>query len=390
MRAIKILKYLSILLLLVITLFIVYHGPVYTYRVFVWQEADYDDFTRFTTKPISKGSDQYNFQTGSLSQEIKVKEAFAAHPLISDIDSFNIDQYTYAFIVIRNDTILFENYYHDNRREDIQTSFSTAKSVLSLLIGKAIQERKINSINDPITQYLPELKNRDPEFEKISIRDLLRMRSGIKFERGVDFPFVNSDEPLTYSHPDLRYVALNKTSISTAPNKRFVYNDYNALLIGLILERAVGTSVSSYLEQELWQPIGAEYDASWTSDENYFEQMQSGINARPIDFAKIGKLVLDEGDWSGAQLLDSAWISRSTQPLDTMTFRSGQQWAYSHFWWNVLRPNGNNHIFACGNMGQFIYTDPSSNSIIIRHGLESDDLDDDDWTDIFSFYLSQQ
>ncbi|NNF36266.1 MAG: serine hydrolase, partial [Saprospiraceae bacterium] len=225
----KVLSIFFLLIILIVAIFIIYHGPVYTYRVLVWQDSDYDDYLLFNTKPVVKGKQTFNFESASPSQEDQFRKDFSIANSISNIDSLMIANNTYAFIVIRNDTLIYENYFFNNNRESMQTSFSTAKSILSLLIGIAIQENKIKSINDPITDYIPELKDRDSKFMEITIEDLLHMRSGIAFKKGVSFPFVTSDEPLTYSHPDLRYVAINKTRIDINPDIKFLYNDYNAL-----------------------------------------------------------------------------------------------------------------------------------------------------------------
>ena len=114
--------------------------------------------------------------------------------------------------------------------------------------------------------------------------------------------------------------------------------------------------------------------------------MQSGINAKAIDFAKIGRLVLHNGTWNGNQIVNKEWIENSTKPYDTLVFRSGQKWGYSHLWWSVIKENSEPDIFGCGRFGQFIYISPTTNIIIIRHGLKPSEIDDDDWTDIFSSF----
>ncbi len=372
-----------------ITLFILWHGPVYVYRVFVWQESDYDDYTRFRTTPVLKDEWLFEFQNATFSQKDNFISDFESLSPGSSLESFLTETNTYAFIVIRNDTLLFEKYLDGHSRESLQTSFSTTKSILSLLTGIAVKEGKITSVHDRITDYVPELLERDQAFSNITILDLLNMRSGLKFDRGVQFPFVTSDEPLTYSHPNLRKVALNETKIESHPDQTFKYNDYNALLLGLILERTTGEPVSQFLERTLWKQLGMAFDASWITDQNGFEQMQSGVNARAIDFAKIGRLVLNNGNINGKQVVDSTWIDYSTTPNDTLIFSNGQKWGYGCMWWNVLQENRPKDIFACGHMGQFIYISPSSRIIIVRHGLENDKLDDDGWTDIFSMYVDK-
>jgi CubicO group peptidase (beta-lactamase class C family) len=364
---------------------------VYAYRVLVWQGSDYDDFTRFKTKTIKKGMENFQYTDGNQVQKNLFKQHWESANSITDIDSFLEANNTYSFIVIRNDTLLYEQYFNGSEKNSVQTSFSTAKSILSLLVGVAIKEGKIDRLKDPITKYLPELTERDDRFGNITINDLLHMRSGIQFRKGIRFPILTCDEPLTYSHPDLRYVALQKTKIEREPDTRFLYNDYNALLLGLILERATGAPVNEYLESKIWQKIGMEYDGSWNADNNGFEQMQSGLNARSIDFAKIGRLVLHDGYWNDQSVVDSNWVMTSTTvSKDTLQFNSGQQWSYSKLWWNAVNKDRPDDVFACGHMGQFIFISPSSNTIIVRNGLQSDNLDDDDWIDLFTNFCSPQ
>ena len=146
-------------------------------------------------------------------------------------------------------------------------SFSTAKSFTSALIGIAIQEGAIKSENDPITDYLPELAARDARFQKITIHDLLGMASGIRFD---EKRFMWHDESnLTYRFTDLRSLALNKTVIIEPPGQTFLYNDYNPILLGMILERATGKPVTDYLQEKLWTPLGMEFGGSWTLDSEF-------------------------------------------------------------------------------------------------------------------------
>ena len=136
-------------------------------------------------------------------------------------------------------------------------------------------------------------------FKKITIHDLLGMASGIRFD---EKRFMWHDEGnLTYRYTDLRSLALNKTVIIEPPGQTFVYNDYNPILLGMILERATGKPVTSYLQEKLWTPLGMEFGGSWTldSDSTRFETMSCCINAHAIDFAKFGRLYLNEGNWDG-------------------------------------------------------------------------------------------
>jgi CubicO group peptidase (beta-lactamase class C family) len=170
-----------------------------------------------------------------------------------------------------------------------QTSMSVAKSVLSALVGIAVGEGRIASVDDPITRHVPELAGRDRRFGRITLRHLLTMTSGLRYgETGGPW----GDDTATCYAPDLRKLALEETEIVEAPGRRFHHNNYNSLLVGLALERAVGMPVAAYLQQQLWRPLGMEADGSWSLDSRAsgFEKMESGLNGRAVDFAKLGLL----------------------------------------------------------------------------------------------------
>jgi CubicO group peptidase (beta-lactamase class C family) len=383
----KLMLILSAILLLLVVLQFSFYTPQYVYRVLVWQDADYDDFKKFESIGIAKADVPFRFINGTTDQRNLAQTKFEKQAPIDNLDGFLERTKTNSFLVIRNDTLIYEKYFRGNTKESIQTSFSASKSVLSLLIGVAIQQKKIKSVNDPITDYLPELAARDDRFKKITIAHLLRMRSGLKYSHKMSFPFVNSDDPKTYYHPDLRRVALNHTEIVAEPDEKFSYNNYNALLIGLILERACAQSVSSNFQENMWAKIGAEFNANWSTDENGFEKMESGLNARAIDFAKLGRLVLSNGYWNGEQVIDSTWISYSTQPTKSLVYGDPRKWNYNSFWYSIDNLDQKSDVMAIGNYGQFIFISPENNTIIVRNGEEMDDFDDDDWAEVFYTFL---
>ena len=146
--------------------------------------------------------------------------------------------------------------------DSVATSFSVAKSFDSAIIGALIESGKIKSVNEPVTDYIPELLKRDKRFSKISIRHLMLMSSGILYEE--KFPW--KDNTKTYFNPDLRNLAIKNTLIKEEPELHFLYNNYNPLLLGLIIERASGESVSSYFSRAIWSKMGAEADATWSLD----------------------------------------------------------------------------------------------------------------------------
>ena len=163
------------------------------------------------------------------------------------------------------------------------------------------------------------------------------MSSGIRYEEEAP----RHDDWLTYMYPNLRELALQRTEIVERPAKHWLYNNYNPLLIGMILERVSGKSVTQYLQEKLWSPLGMEYPGSWSinTEANGLEKMESGINARAIDFAKFGSLILHEGRWQGKQIVSERWITQATQPeeesaeyYDNSPFFVAQGHYYKYFW----------------------------------------------------------
>ena len=258
------------------------------------------------------------------------------------------------------------------------------------MIGIAIEDGYISSVDDPITDYIPELLERDPAFGDITIRNLLMMSSGIRYK---EFPFVNGDDAKTYYYPDLQQLALEDTSIVGEPNEKFLYNNYHPLLLGMIIERATGSSVANYLQEKIWKPIGAEYPASWSLDEHGFEKMESGINARAIDFAKFGRLFLHNGSRDGVQVVPVGWVIEATQAdtstdyenyyPDSFIFADGKGY-YKYMWWGIQRDENTYDFMALGNHGQFIYISPSKDLIIVRFGESYGEFGGaQGWIDIF-------
>lgn len=366
----------------------------YVYRVLGWRNADVDDYSRFPARTIERNESIFAFHHEV--DEARVRRAAPVDSRHANLEKFLEKTGTQAFIVIKDDTVLYERYFNGAARESIVTSFSVAKSFVSAMVGVAIDEGLIDSVQDSIVKYLPELAERDPAFESITIEHLLRMSSGIKYR---EFPFLNGDDAKTYYWPDLRALTLKKTRIAGSPGDRFHYNNYHPLLLGLILERVTGVPVADYLSDKIWKPLGMEFDASWSldSEETRFEKMESGINSRAIDFAKFGRLFLNEGDWNGRRVVPADWVRTSTDPEfgpdpTSSLYRKyyGNDYSpmhdargyYGYFWWGRLREDGGYDFSAIGNHGQFIYVSPGHNVIIIRNGREYG-VDALDWLQMF-------
>jgi CubicO group peptidase (beta-lactamase class C family) len=372
------------------TLSLVY-SPTYMLRWMVWQEADVGDYARFPARDVAAADEPFVFRSPAdpAAAAESIRDALEASDAVDgDLDAFLEAIGTHAFIVIRDDEILYERYFGDFERDSVATSFSVAKSYLSALIGIAIEDGAIGSTDDPITDYLPELLDRDERFGAITLRHLLDMTSGIRY---VETGLPNGDDALTYYFDDLRALALERTTIDEPPGQRWHYTNYNPLLLGLILERTTRMSVADYLAERVWSRIGTEFDASWSLDrEDGFEKLESGINARPIDFAKLGRLYLEGGSWEGVQVVPEAWVEASTRRAGDApsAYPSSMDQPYgtiSHenYWWRIELPDRGHAYSALGNHGQFVFVTPAEDLIVVRLG-ERYGIPAFDWFEVFT------
>ncbi len=350
----------------------------YEGRLKAWGDASVFDYLAFPSRELKPSATPISFRKEQSEEKVTSlfnRLEYFPGKQVRDLDTFLRKTETTSFIVIKDDRVLYEKYFNGYDRDSVVTSFSVAKSFDSMLVGIAIDEGLIGSPSDPITKYLPELLKRDKRFAGITIKDLLMMSSGLRYEEGEP----HHDDWLTYLYPDLRELALQKTEIVGAPAKQWLYNNYNPLLIGMILERVTGKSVTEYFQEKLWSPLGMVYAGSWSinADKSGLEKMESGINARAIDFAKFGLLMLHDGRLKGKQLVSARWVEQATQPeekpasyYDNDPFFVSRGHYYKYFWWGSRRPDGKSDFYAVGNKGQYIYVSPQKNLIIVRNGID--------------------
>ncbi|MEM9847642.1 MAG: serine hydrolase [Bacteroidota bacterium] len=231
-----------------------------------------------------------------------------------------LDQYleelteTTAFLVIRNDSILYERYFNGFDENSQLPSFSVAKSFTSALVGIAVEEGLIESVQDPITKYVEEVRGLAPEWEKLTVEHLLNMRSGIDFnENTYTNPFSTIAD--LYLKKDVIKV-IRKMKFKHQPGERKYYSSLDTQLLGLIVQRATGKTLAAYMEAKIWQLIGMESDARWFVDSEKNGNTKAFCCLHPIarDYAKFGRLYLKGGNWENEQIVPAAWVERSVQP----------------------------------------------------------------------------
>ncbi len=371
-----------VLLILILTILSIKYSPVYVYRLITQNVADVYDYKLYENRNI-KGSDSV-FQFIDKQESGYIEGLFQER--ISDSGFETLDKWaekskTTALIFIRRDTVLFEKYFNGFRRDSYFHSQSMAKSFISFLVGAAIDDGLISSVNDSITKYIPELLKRDARFGKITIKHLLEMRSGLAYNTSyIPATHIHApwhDEAIGYYHPNVRKLLLKRVKIATEPGGTFQYCNYNTSYLGLIIERATKKAVSEFLEEKLWSQI-MEYDALFSIDskKSGFEYMPSRLIARAIDYARFGRLFLNNGNWNGNQIISEDWVSESTRENKTIPRNTYPDWFgysckkvyYSYQWWGHSNCDSTFQFTASGNLGQNIYVIPDKEIIIVHCG----------------------
>ena len=330
-------------------------------RFFYYNYSDISDYKIFPSRPVHRDSlNIFRFtdaQKNSAIENIYVTDRKKNRvALLSLIESTP----TVAFLIIRNDSILYENYFRDYDAASPVASFSMSKSYVSALVGIAISEGLIKSENDFVTTYVPELKGKY-FWDKVTIHHLLQMNSGVKFAESYYSPF--SGAAAMYYGTNLRK-QLSRIKMRSEPGKKFEYKSINTQLLGLIIERATGMTLSEYLEKKIWRPLGMEYDATWSTDRknNGIEKAFCCINATARDYARFGRLYMHGGNWNGKQIVPAEWVKQCTEPNK----ETGGVWFYNRQWWIASETGGD--FAALGHLGQYVYVHPGKKLIIVRLG----------------------
>lgn len=350
-------KVLKVVLIVIILLGIVYlFLPNYAQNAFIHLTANIDDHEIFENRTVVAS----NPQPWKTSPEYNKYE-------LGDTYQQKLDKYeTTAFLVIQDSSILLEKYYDDFSEKEISNSFSAAKSIVSLLIGIAIEEGKIESVFQPVADFIPSFKENGKE--KVTIRDLLIMSSGIAWNEAYMSPFSTTTQ--AYYGGNLKEM-VNNLELDGVPGKEFEYKSINTQVLAEILEVATGQSISDYASTRLWRKIGAENDALWSLDKaGGMEKAFCCFNSTARDFARIGQLVLNNGVWNGQQVVPADYIEVATAPAQFIGTKENIE-HYGYQWW-ILNWQGKQIPYARGILGQYIFVLKDKNAVVVRLGKERD------------------
>lgn len=369
----------------VIVLFSVLLTSCYVFKAHRFRNFELKDLDKMDAVQLPSASQPFHFTYDTANQK----------QLRQYLDENLANSRTYAFLIIRNDTILYERYFGSVTETTKLPSFSVAKSVVSTLVGIALEEGKIKSLQEPVTNYLPELRKNDKRFEQVTIQHVLDMRSGVKSNENYSSPF--SDVLKMGFARNVSKPALN-AELEQLPGE-FDYKSVNTQILALIIEKVTGRKLQDYALEKLWQPLQMEHETTWNADKENTVRAFCCINAAARDYAKFGRLFLHEGNWQGKQLVAKNWVHSSVS-RDTMNRYDG----YRNQWWS-----GTNKVYfeemekatafaktkegtsiktfppkdggrsrymvewrdafhATGILGQYVYVHPKKNLVIVRLG----------------------
>ncbi len=284
------------------------------------------------------------------------------------LDEFLEKTSTNALLVIHGQRIVAEIYRNGSNEKTRFISWSIAKSITSTLVGIALSEGKIDSIDDPVTKYLPEMENSG--YQRVTIRQLLMMRSGVdwleiyRFKEPTQLTEVHNNSLVGYKYRWCDYAA-KQSKRKTAPGTVFNYSTLDASVLGCILERAVGITGADYMTEKLWKPCGMECDGYWIMDgppEVGREFFGAGFNATLRDYGRFGLMMLNGGIADGRQVVPGDWVKLATGGGHEPT-APGASLGYQYQWWTI--PNSE-AFMAVGLHHQFIYVDPNTRTVIVK------------------------
>ena len=284
---------------------------------------------------------------------------------------------TVSFVVIKNDTVKFEKYWEGYNDSSLVNSFSMAKSITAMLVGCALKDGLIKSVDEPIANYIDEFKVGD--LQKITIKHLLTMSSGLAFKE--DYSSMFSWPAEAYYGPDVNDLTIKQSKPETEPGKTWFYKGGDTQLLGIILLKLTGKTVAQYASEKLWKPMGAEQPAFWSLDEHGMEKVSCCWYSNAKDFARTAKLMMNWGNWNGQQIIDSSFVKEALTPADLLDKKGNKSQQYGYQWW-LMKHKGHDVFYARGIRGQYIFAIPDIKTIVVRLGhkrakKEGDELPED-------------
>ncbi len=366
---IKIALYLLLSFLCGAGIFLLIPSNYYVHRALIHQMPKINQYKIFENRIVSADDPQpWEFSDNATESSIPVE--FEAY----------FEKYeTVAFIVIQHKQIILEQYWDNYSPLSLSNSFSMSKSIISLLVGCAIDDGYIKSVEQPVSDFLPEWTSHDGKV--LTILDLLTMSAGVEWDEAHSSLFSKTTN--AYYGKDLWKLTLTEKLVET-PGVRFNYQSGVSQILAFLLQKATGKNISTYASEKLWTPIQAEEDALWSLDhKDGMEKAYCCFNSNARDFARLGQLVLNKGQWNGQQVVDSNYINAATTPAswlqytrkalpdETVAPAPTPCKFYGYQFW-LINYNGLQIPYMRGILGQYIFVIPELDAVIVRLGKMRD------------------
>lgn len=350
-------------------IFLLIPSNYYVHQALIHQMPSIDQYGIFENRIVSADDPQpWKFGPNATESTIPVK-------FDADFEKYE----TVAFIVVQHNQIILEKYWNNYSPLSISNSFSMSKSIISLLVGCAIDDGYIKSVNQPVSDFLPEWTSFDGN--PLTILELLTMSAGVEWDESHNSLFSKTTN--AYYGNDLWKLTLTE-NLEEKPGVRFNYQSGVSQILAFLLQNATGKNISTYASEKIWTPIQAEEDALWSLDhKNGMEKAYCCFNSNARDFARLGQLVLNKGQWNGQQIVDSNYINAATTHANwlqytrkVLTEESTVPAAvpctfYGYQFW-LVDYKGLNIPYMRGILGQYIFVIPELDAVIVRLGKKRD------------------
>lgn len=341
----------ALLVILAVTFFL---SPKYLQTALIYQTPDIDDYKIFSNRAVEAG----NYIPWDSAADYNKKQL--KEETLQRMDSLQ----PIAFLVIQNRELKYEKYWQEYNDSSWSNSFSVAKSIVSLLIGIAIDDGLIRSVDQSVGNFIDEF-NTDVNKE-LTIRDLLTMSSGLNWDEHYSSPFSLTTKAYYGENLD-SLVRLLK--VIETPGEKWNYLSGNTQLLAMLLEKACGMTVSEYASKKLWKPIGAKKSALWSVDNpDGIEKAYCCFNSNARDFARIGQLILNEGMYDDIQVVSKAYLDSATRAATYLKNDEGNSVDFYGYQFWIVNYKGYRIPFARGILGQYIFTIPAKNAVVVRLG----------------------
>ena len=337
-------------------------------------------FNGYTTAFI----DDYSFFDNSVVAS-KDSKAWPLHkdynkiPATEKLIKLHESQGTVAYVIIKNDSLIYEAYYDNYSENSKSNSFSMAKSYVCGLLGKAIMEGYIENLEQPVGDFFPQYL--EGLSSKVTVGDLASMASGSSWKENYYWP-INITAKAYYGK-ELEETIFGVSTVKT-PGQSFEYSSGDTQLLAMVIEKATGKKIYNYLSESLWIPLESENDALWQldSEANGLVKAYCCIASNAKDFARLGKLYKDFGRWKGTQILDSAFVAKSIKPR----FKDSPQYGYG-FW--LKAQNDKSFFMMEGHLGQCVVVSPSDNLIVVRLGRGKESFGHNPYNGDINVYIEE-